>query len=166
VAVLFHLQIVVSPFVWGSKQAAAYHPQVASHWSRYEQSAERLDEPCIRTMRYGPNLPNKRGCWALTIEANRNIKYGREARPYEINGKGRDKRLLSSSETPSRQDTRAVDEGGELRAHQQSARQAATPSASAKRPANSIFGAIGSGTRTHAVLDTHARPSHVFAHGS
>jgi hypothetical protein len=87
VAVLFHLQIVVSPFVWRSKQAAAYHQQVASHWSRYEQSAERLDEPCIRTMRYGPNLPNKRGCWALTIEANRNIKYGREARPYEINGK-------------------------------------------------------------------------------
>jgi hypothetical protein len=81
-AVLFHWQIVVSPFVWGSKQAATYHPQVASHWSRYEESAERLDEPCIRTMRYGPNLPNKRGCWALTIEANRNIKYGRDARPY------------------------------------------------------------------------------------
>jgi hypothetical protein len=92
-------------FRLGSKQAATHHPQVACHWSRYErslrgrthaaystetsESAEPLDEPCIRTMRYRPNLPNKRGCWALTVEAYQNVKYRREARSYEINGKGR-----------------------------------------------------------------------------
>jgi hypothetical protein len=85
--VLLHLQIVISPFVWGSKQAATYHPQVACHWSRdgrslpgkthaaysteTSESAERLDEPCIRTMLYRSNLQNKRGAGRLPLRPTR-----------------------------------------------------------------------------------------------